>query len=54
MKEQFEKAQKPYANQLAKVERAKRKYHKSCEDHRTMLNRVRYASTEVKLSPTQV
>lgn len=54
MKKQFEKAQKPYATQLAKVERAKQKYYKSCEDHRTLLNRVRYASTEVNLSPTQV
>lgn len=54
MEGQFEKAQKPYAKLLAKVNTTKQNYHKSCEEYRGLLVQVRYAASEVNLSPAQV
>ncbi|CAG7721134.1 unnamed protein product [Allacma fusca] len=54
MEEQFKKAQKPWAKNLAKVNKAKQDYHNACKAEKSALNQERNASSDSSLSPDQV
>lgn len=54
MKKLFGKAQQPYLKQMDKVTGAKKQYHKKCEKHRILLDRIQTASVDSKFTPEQV
>lgn len=54
IEDMFKKAQKPWAKQFEKVNKARADYHNACKSERSAQNQERNAGGDSSLSPDQV